>query len=79
MYVYVLECKNGRLYIGQTADLEKRIEKHQSNPSRQMKGMLPVRLLGYKKAADRSEAVKIERYLKALKKRKAVLKYISNT
>ena len=75
-YVYVLECRDGRLYIGQTANLEKRIEKHLGNPSRQMKGMKPVKLVGSKEVESRAEAIRIEKRLKAFKSKKAVLNYI---
>ncbi len=74
-YVYILECDDGSYYIGQTYDLRKRIAKHNSYPTPQMKSRLPVKLFAYKEVSSRSESVKLERYLKSLKKREAVLRY----
>ena len=75
-YVYILECAKGNLYIGQTTDLEKRLEKHRKNPSRQMKSKLPVKLLGSIEVETRSEAVSLEQKLKKLKSRDAVLRLL---
>jgi putative endonuclease len=77
MFVYILECNDGKLYIGQTADVEKRLKRHRENPTYQMKKRLPIQLLGYLKVSDRSDAVKLERFLKNLKSRCAVLRYLN--
>jgi putative endonuclease len=77
MYVYLLECKNGKFYIGQTADLEKRLKRHRNNPSPYMKRLLPIELIAHKKLGSRSEAMKAEKQLKRFKKREAVLRYFN--
>ena len=78
MFVYVLECNDGKLYIGQTSDLGNRLKKHRENPTHQMKKRLPIKLLGYLKVSGRSDAIKLERYLKNLKSRYAVLRYLNS-
>jgi putative endonuclease len=69
--VYVLVSqKNGRIYIGQTADLAKRILAHNQGVCRSTKPYRPW-LIGYHEAVkSRSQAVVRERYLKSTAGRK---------
>ena len=47
-YMYILECANGKYYVGSTKYLEKRLEQHQSgNGSNFTKKHLPVKLVYY--------------------------------
>jgi putative endonuclease len=76
-FVYILESEEtGRLYIGQTNNLEDRLVRHNSNRVRSTKGKGPWKLLGYFSRENRSEAVLLERYLKSLKKPAAVREYL---
>jgi putative endonuclease len=69
-WVYILQNEiTGKLYKGQTADLEKRIERHnsyESGSSRytyKQKGLW--RLIYSEEHSNRSEAMKRERFLKS--------------
>lgn len=77
MVVYILECCDGKFYIGQTQNLNERLKEHRINPSKAMKPRLPCKLVGYIEVGTRSEAVRLERKLKKWKKQQAVLKYIA--
>lgn len=77
MIVYVLECSDGKFYIGQTQNLNRRLKQHKAKSSRAVKYRLPCELIGYMEVSTRSEAVRLERRLKNWKSREAVLKYIS--
>ena len=76
-FVYVLQCGDDKLYIGQTANLKERMRRHQRSPSRQMKGRLPIRLVGFQEVATRAGAIMLEASLKKLKRRDLVLKRIN--
>ena len=75
-FVYVLQCRDGNLYIGQTQDLKARLQKHIESPTKQMRGLLPVEVVGSVECDTRAEAMALEGKLKKLKKREAVLKII---
>jgi putative endonuclease len=65
--VYIVECKDGKLYTGITNNLLRRINEHNSgNGSRFTKYRLPVRLLYAQKVSGRSEALKREARIKHL-------------
>lgn len=63
--VYVMQSlKNGDIYIGSTASLQKRIDLHNQGGVKSTKGYRTWQLLEYKEFNSRSEAVKYERFLK---------------
>jgi len=61
------------LYIGQTQNLEKRMIKHNNGYIKSTKAKKPWNIIHYKECSSRAEAMKLEKYLKSLKKRSAVL------
>jgi type I restriction enzyme R subunit len=64
-YVYVIECADGSLYIGQTSDLLRRWEQHISGKgSDWTKSHKPVRIIHYEIFPSREEAIKREKELK---------------
>ena len=64
-YAYVLmSLKNGNIYVGSTADIQKRLTLHNSGRVRSTQAYTPWRLLEYKTFNTRSEAVREERFLK---------------
>ena len=63
-YVYVLENTEGRLYIGSTADLEKRVQAHQQGEAGWTRSRGPWELVYHESFGSRSEATKRERELK---------------
>jgi len=77
-YVYILESEvTGSFYIGQTQDIEGRLEKHNRGYVKSTKSKRPWKLVYTQTVESRSEAVKRERYLKSLHKRGALLKIIA--
>jgi putative endonuclease len=74
-YILISE-KDGSLYIGQTQDVQKRLDKHNGGKNVYTSEKRPWKLLFAKEVDSRSEAMKLERYLKSLKKREAVFKWI---
>jgi len=64
-YVYVLELCDGRKYIGQTNNLERRIEEHRSGRSRFTRKYGVKRILYSESYTTRSEAMHREKYLKS--------------
>ena len=76
-FVYILEAvKSKRYYIGQTNDLEERLKKHNQGRILSTKHYIPWQLKWWKEYKTRSEAVKIERKLKSIKKRVGIEKFI---
>lgn len=66
-FVYLLECKNGRLYTGITPDLAERFRKHSEGKGAMFTRLnKPSRMLAAKPCVDRSEASKLERQIKLL-------------
>ncbi|MFO7816831.1 MAG: GIY-YIG nuclease family protein [Thermodesulfobacteriota bacterium] len=64
---YLLKCSDGTLYCGVTNDLERRLEKHnQGTASRYTRTRLPVELAAVRNDLTKSEAFKLEYYIKKL-------------
>jgi putative endonuclease len=69
--IYLLECKDGSLYIGITNDLEKRLACHNAGlGAKYTRGRRPVTLLEFKTVESQSEALKLEYQIKQLPKLK---------
>ncbi|MGH8397034.1 MAG: GIY-YIG nuclease family protein [Gammaproteobacteria bacterium] len=68
-YVYLLECRGGRLYTGITTNLARRIMEHQGDRrgAKFTRANPPVKLLAARLVPNRSEALKLEAALKRLK------------
>ena len=64
-YVYVLRNPSGRLYIGSTENLEKRVMRHKSGGVRWTSEHGPWELVYTETYNTRSEAMKRERILKS--------------
>jgi putative endonuclease len=76
-FVYIIESNTClRYYIGQTEDLNRRIARHNSGRNKSTKPYIPWELRWWKEYETRSEAVKEERVLKGIKKRKGLEKYV---
>jgi putative endonuclease len=63
-FVYVLRNPEGRLYIGFTTDLNKRLRQHQEDKGGWTRGRGPWELVHYETFTDRPEAIRRERNLK---------------
>jgi putative endonuclease len=72
-YVYLVRCKDNSLYCGQTNNIEKRIEEHNSSKNKSAKytkGRRPVTLVYVEKYTTLSDALKREYKIKQLPKTK---------
>jgi putative endonuclease len=64
-WAYMLHCNAGRLYVGQTDDLERRIAEHESGIIQGFtSAYLPVKLVWSQEFPSRYEAVVAERRIK---------------
>ena len=64
-FVYVLKSlKDGRLYKGQTHNLEIRLQQHNSGKTKSTKGYTPWELVYFESFKTREEAVLREKYFK---------------
>ncbi len=78
-FVYILESEiDNSFYIGQTADLEARLKKHNKGYNHSTSAKRPWKLIYSEICNSRSEAMKLEKQLKGWKKRDAILNYINN-
>ncbi|MFZ5940125.1 MAG: GIY-YIG nuclease family protein [Bacteroidota bacterium] len=78
-YVYILQSgKDGRFYIGQTSNLEQRLDDHNKGHSRYTRNFTPWELKYFKRCQTRSEAIALERKLKGLKSRDDLISYAIN-
>jgi putative endonuclease len=69
-FVYILQSeKDGSYYIGHTADLKERIQRHNQGRSSYTKTKAPWRLIYQEEFHSRSEASKREREIKEKKNR----------
>jgi putative endonuclease len=76
-FVYVIESLiNNSYYTGQTADIVKRIKRHNEGKNLSTKSYRPWRLKWWKEYNTRSEAVIIERKLKGIKKRIGIERFV---
>ena len=66
-YVYILENKEGRHYIGSSEELELRLKRHNQNSVRSTKGKGPFRLVHKEEFNTRTEARKRENQIKGYK------------
>jgi putative endonuclease len=72
--VYMLRCRTGELYTGCTTDLERRVREHNSGiASRFTRSRLPVTLIYKEDLGSKSEALRRELAVKAMKRREKLL------
>lgn len=64
-YVYILLCKDHKLYIGYTTDLKRRLSTHASGKVRSTHHRRPFRLIHYEYFVNRADAKAREVYLKS--------------
>ena len=63
-FVYILECRDGWLYVGCTDNLLRRWREHQCGGSHFTKGHPPIRVIHVEVFSTRSAAERRERQLK---------------
>ena len=65
MKVYILFSeKSSRYYVGQTADIDKRLKRHNQGLVRSTKGSIPWKIVLQLEVSNRSEAIVLERKIK---------------
>ncbi|MEK7495531.1 MAG: GIY-YIG nuclease family protein [Patescibacteria group bacterium] len=71
-YLYLLRCSDNTLYCGQTKDLERRIEEHNSDASKSKytRSRRPVKLVYFEKYKTINETLKREFEIKKMSKAK---------
>ena len=76
-YTYILESESsGKLYIGQTANIDDRLYRHNNDKSRFTKGKGPWKIIFSKELDSRTEAILLENKLKGYKNREKVKNWI---
>ena len=69
-FVYLRECRNGRLYTGITTDVIRRLQQHQSGKgAKALRGKGELTLVFHCPVGDRSQASKLEYQIKQLSKK----------
>jgi putative endonuclease len=65
-WVYLLECRTGEIYVGQTADLERRLSEHNTSRkgARFTSGRRPVELRAAWGVTSRSAALRVEAFIR---------------
>jgi putative endonuclease len=76
-YVYILELKNWKYYIGSTNNLERRFTEHQRWSTASTKNNRPLKLLYSKTFISREDAHKKELWLKKQKSKKVIQKFMA--
>lgn len=70
-YCYILECSDGTYYTGWTTDPERRVKQHNKGlGARYTKTRRPVKLVYLEEQPDKVTALKRERAIKALPRKK---------
>ena len=67
----MVKCRDGSLYTGIATDVERRFAEHQANKgAKYLRGRGPLKLVFKRRVGERGQALKIERMIKKLPKRK---------
>jgi putative endonuclease len=73
-YVYILHAeKFDRFYIGQTNNIEGRLERHNAGTETATKHYIPWQLVLFFEKQTRAEAMKLEKKLKNLSKERLII------
>ncbi len=79
-YVYVCQQRgSGRLYVGRTRDLKRRIEEHQQGRVWTTRRMSPFRLVFYECFLSQYDAIRRERYFKTQKGKSTLKMMLRNS
>ncbi len=77
--VYIIQSlKDDSFYIGYSANIEERINKHNNGNSRYTSKKTPWKLVYTEEFSSKSDAIRRERFLKKQKNRNFYLKLIQN-
>jgi putative endonuclease len=77
-FCYILECADGTLYTGWTVNIEKRLIQHNKGlGARYTRTRLPVKVVYIEEQPDKKTALKRERAIKALPRKKKLELFIN--
>jgi putative endonuclease len=77
-FVYIIQSKtNQSFYIGQTADIQKRLFRHNAGYEKYTKKFIPWNLIWFNTFDSRAKAMKEEKRLKNMKSRDRLIKTIN--
>jgi putative endonuclease len=77
-FTYIIQSlSSGKLYIGQTKDLSKRLTLHNSNQVLSTKHNGPWKIIYFREFNQRMEAMMLENKLKKWKNRERILSWIN--
>ena len=78
-FVYILEARESkRYYVGQTSKLAERVKRHNNGRNLSTRYYRPWDLKWWKEYETLSEAIKVERKLKGIKKREGIERFVVN-
>jgi putative endonuclease len=70
-YVYILRCRDGKLYTGIATDVERRMADHLANKgAKYLRGRGPLKLVFKKQVGKKGRALKVEHKVKRLSRQK---------
>lgn len=78
-YVYALLGENGRIYIGMTSDLKRRIKEHKKGNTHTTKRMGELKLIFYEAFLHKKDASLQEKFYKAGYGREVLKQKLQNT
>lgn len=78
-FVYILINESGKTYIGQTNNLQERLQMHNAGLVRSTSPGRPWQFAAFRQVNDRSEGVKLEMHLKAMKNGKLAISFLNST
>ena len=76
--IYILKSEDGRLYIGSTTDLKRRLEQHKTGHTWSTQRLKNFKLVFSQEYPDLTQARKIELRLKKLKRKDYLEKIIQD-
>jgi putative endonuclease len=78
-YCYIIECADGTLYTGMTNDTERRMHQHNlGRGARYTRSRRPLRLVYIEQQSDRTTAMRRERVIKSLSRKRKLALITSN-
>jgi putative endonuclease len=78
-YVYVLRSnKDGRLRVGHTGDLDRRIDLHNNHEGAPTKNGVPYEIVYYEACTDKRDALRREQYLRGAYGKRYILNRLHN-
>jgi putative endonuclease len=78
-YVYILRNEQGRLYIGYTENVERRVSEHNAGKVFATKPYIPYKLIFFEAYTSMADAKRREMYLKTSKGRTTIKTMLADT